>query len=184
MEASSAVAVAESSAGTRRTDDAIKVWQRRYCEYHVSQGGGTGSHTHSLTCAAMTHPPIPLIDLGHAGFCYAWLDNAFCPQYHLTGSCRMLHEHPSSWTAAQKAQHNVQIDYMRDLWKDSVLYEDVGDGDSDGDDDGNDGPLPPPPVATEKPSSTRAGRERGAAASRNAGGGHGNETSKRRRTRE
>jgi len=129
-------------------------------------------------------PTHPSLDSGHAGFCYAWLDNAFCPQYHLTGSCRMLHEHPSSWTAAQKAQHNVQIDYMRDLWKDSVLYEDVGDGDSDGDDDGNDGPLPPPPVATEKPSSPRAGRDRGAAARRNAGGGHGNETSKRRRTRE
>ena len=89
----------------KRSETAIKVWQRRYCEYHIS--------------------------LGHAGYCYAWLDNAFCPQFHLTGSCRMLHAHPNTWTKQQKAQHNIQIDYMKDLWKDSSLFEVVSDGDND-----------------------------------------------------
>ena len=89
----------------KRSETAIKVWQRRYCEYHIS--------------------------LGHAGYCYAWLDNAFCPQFHLTGSCRMLHDHPNTWTREQKAQHSIQIDYMKDLWKDSSLFEMVSDGDND-----------------------------------------------------
>lgn len=89
----------------KRSETAIKVWQRRYCEYHIGQG--------------------------HAGYCYAWLDNAFCPQFHLTGSCRMLHVHPNAWTNEQKAQHIIQIEYMKDLWKDSSLFEVVSDGDND-----------------------------------------------------
>jgi hypothetical protein len=86
----------------KRTDSAIRAWQRKYCEYHVS--------------------------CGHAGYCYAWLDNAFCPQVHLTGNCRMKHAHPDTWTAEQKSQHLQQIEFMKDLWRDSVLCDAPSEG--------------------------------------------------------
>ena len=87
----------------------MKSWQRTYCEYHIS--------------------------LGHAGYCFAWLDNGFCPSFHLCGSCRLTHAIPPTWTAAQKKQHDAQIVYMDELWKDSALLEsgnyDEGDDDED-----------------------------------------------------
>jgi len=93
----------------KRTESAIKTWQRNYCEYHIS--------------------------LGHACYCYAWLDNGFCPCFHLHGSCRMKHSHPPTWTAIQKKQHDAQRVYMDELWKDSSLLESGNYDDGDDDED-------------------------------------------------
>ena len=95
--------------GKRKMESATKVWQRKYCEYH---------------CA-----------LGHTGYCYAWLDNGFCPSFHLYGSCRMTHAIPVTWTATQKKQHDAQRVYMDELWKDSALLESGNYDDGDDDED-------------------------------------------------
>ena len=160
--------------GGKRSETAIKVWQRRYCEYHISQG--------------------------HAGYCYAWLDNAFCPQFHLTGSCRLQHAHPATWTRDQMAQHDIQIDYMKDLWKDSSLFEANSDVDNDSDYDepvvssGN-GSLPTSATTTAAAEKSRAAASDAAianvhqlptsstAATETSGGG-GRERPKRRRIAE
>jgi hypothetical protein len=64
------------------------------------------------------------VNCGHSGFCYAWLDNAFCPQMYLLGKCSVgRHSYPESWSEVKKAEHTLQIRYMEALYSDETGAE-------------------------------------------------------------
>lgn len=51
---------------------------------------------------------------------------------HVSNACRFSHSYPISWTEDRKAQHSAQVEYMTELWKDSILYENDDIRDEDG----------------------------------------------------
>ena len=57
------------------------------------------------------------IEHGHAGYCYAWLDDGFCPSSFVAGNCCYLHHYPSHWSFLKRDVHRRKLNYMRRLWK-------------------------------------------------------------------
>jgi len=86
---------------TKRKHDGMvnaNTWQHIYVSQHVAQG--------------------------HLGYCYAWLDGAFCPQSVLLGRCCYKHEYPSAWADELKAKHQRKLKCMSYLWEDYDLTRD------------------------------------------------------------
>jgi hypothetical protein len=87
-----------TSSRKRKLDhENITPWQRGYVNSHVTQG--------------------------HIGFCYAWLDLAYCPQAVLLSKCCYKHEYPSAWTEEMKIKHAKKLTMMSYLWKEASLEE-------------------------------------------------------------
>lgn len=58
------------------------------------------------------------IRCGHHGYCFAWLDTAFCPSIFLSAECKHLHAYPIDWEELQVLHHQKKLNFMRLLWCD------------------------------------------------------------------
>jgi len=79
--------------------------------------------------------------LGHSDYCFAWLDNAVCPQMFLNNSCCFKHEYPPQWSLQQRDRHKSMEKYMDCLFLNAnidTMFEESDEEDEDEDDDDDD----------------------------------------------
>ena len=74
--------------------------------------------------------------LGHGEYCFAWLDNAVCPQMLLNNCCCFKHEYPIQWSLQKRERHKKMENYMESLFSNSTIdnmleHDDGEDSDDD-----------------------------------------------------